>query len=180
MVKSDSLGVFLARRDASFLALFVGLLGTCGIAVAILSLVKVPVLHSDAQRAEATVTKLERVFVDVDPGPGPGPKPGFDHVPVVRFQDGSRQVEVRVTNVVHPVGKFSVGQKVSVVYRAGRPEEARIPSFFEFYLPTLVFGGVGIIFDLIALALWTAIRRNRNAPSTGVGPEPTGDADSGV
>ena len=135
-------------------------------------------LHPDAQRAEATVTKLERVFVDF--GPGLGSKPGFDTVPVVRFQDGSRQVEVRVTNVVHPVGKFSVGQKVSVVYRAGRPEEARIPSFFEFYLPTLVFGGVGIIFDLIALALLTAIRRKRNAPSTGVGPEPTGDTDSGV
>jgi hypothetical protein len=178
MVKSDSLDHFLARRDAIFLPILAGLLGTSAIALAILNLLNVPVLHADAQRAEATVTKLDLVVIDSSPGPGS--KSGFDHVPVVRFQDGPRQVEVRVTNVVHPVGKFSVGQKVTVVYRAGRPEDARIPSFFEFYLPTLIFGGVGGVFDLIALALFTAIRRRRKTAATGVGPEPTEDKESGV
>jgi hypothetical protein len=172
-VKSDSLDHFLARRDAIFLPILAGLLGTGAIALAIVNLVNITVLHADAQRAEATVTKLERVLVDSGGtgGRGGGSRMTVDHVPVVRFQDGPRQVEVRVTNVVHRVGKFSVGQKVTVVYRAGRPEDARIPSFFEFYLPTLIFGGVGVVFDLIALALFTAIRRRRNEPSTGVAAE---------
>jgi hypothetical protein len=178
MADRNSLDAFVAGRGSTLLALFIGFLGTVAIAVAILILVNVPVLHADAQRAEATVTKLERVLVDLgtEGGKGGGGMMS-DEVPVVRFEDGQRQVEVRVANVVHPVGKFSVGQKVTVVYRAGRPEEARIPSFFEFYLPTLAFGGVGVVVDLIALAMFTAIRRKRNAASIGIGLEPTGDTE---
>jgi hypothetical protein len=101
-------------------------------------------------------------------------------VAVVRFQDGPRQVGVRVTNVVHPVGKFSVGQKVAVAYRAGKPEEARIPNYFEFYVPPLILGGLGVVLDLMAVMLFIAIRRKRNAAAAGVGPEPTGDTESGV
>jgi hypothetical protein len=162
MSDRNSLDAFVAGRGATLLTFFIGFLGTGAIALAILNLVNVPVLHADAERAEATVTKLEPVIIDLG---GPRSRSFIDDVPVVRFQDGPRQVEVRVTNVVHPVGKFSVGEKVTVVYRAGRPEEARIPSFFEFYEATFVFGAVGVVFDLLALALFAAIRRKSRSSS---------------
>src|SRR5580704_5832575 len=177
MSDRNSLDAFVAGRGATLLTFFIGFLGTGAIALAILNLVNVPVLHADAERAEATVTKLEPVIIDLG---GPRSRSFIDDVPVVRFQDGPRQVEVRVTNVIHPVGKFSVGQKVTVVYRAGRPEEARIPSFSEFYVLPLVIGGLGVVCSFTALALFIAILRKRRAAATGVGPEPTGDTELGV
>jgi len=185
MAAIKSFDAFRRVGKATLFAFLIGMFGTCAITAAILSLVNVPVLHADAQRAEATVTKLEHVLLDLGPDPGHRPRPGppqptDDDVPVGRFQDGLRQVEVRVTNVIHPVGKFSVGQKVTVVYRAGRPEEARIPSFSEFYVLPLVIGGLGVVCNFTALALFIAILRKRRAAPTGVGPEPTDDRESGV
>jgi hypothetical protein len=179
MADRNSLDAFVAGRGSTLLALFIGLLGTVAIAVAILWLADAPVFHADAQRAEATVTKLKRVKLPFEDAGGmkSGPLKKFDDVPVVCFQDGPRQVEVPVANTNHPVGKFLVGQKVTVVYRSGKPEQARIPSFYEFYSGPLFFGGVGVFFDLIALAMFTAIRRKRNAASIGIGLEPTGDAE---
>jgi len=179
-----SFDAFRRVGKATLLVFLIGSFGTCAITAAILSLVNVPVLHADAQSAEATVTKLERVVIDRGPSPGrrprQGPQTSVDDVPVVRFQDGPRQVEVRVTNVMHPVSLFSVGQKVTVVYRAGRPEEARIPSFSEFYVLPLVIGGLGAVFELIAVMLFIAILRKRRAVPTSIGPEPTGDTELGV
>jgi hypothetical protein len=49
------------------------------------------------------------------------------------------------------------GEKVKVVYHAGRPQEARLASFFERWFLVLVFGFMGAIFTgvgtLVALAL---------------------------
>jgi hypothetical protein len=149
--------------------------GTVFLAFAILWLADAPVFHADAKRAEATITKLERVATDIGPG-----KLNIDDVPVVRFQDGPKQVEVRVANTNHPVGKFSVGQTVTVVYRAGKPEQARIPSFYEFYFGPLACGGGAACFYYLAMIFFAANRRKRNAVPTGVGPEPIGDTESGV
>ena len=149
----------LQGRDTVLLAFLAGLLGTCCLVGAILCLVNVVSLKADAQRAEATVTKVEKVWVTDDNPSTTAFKPYLDDVPFVRFQDGQRQVEVRVSNMHHPIGKFSVGQKVSVVYRTGRPEEAVIPSFVEFYMPPLVLGVIGSVFELVALAFFSSSRR---------------------
>jgi hypothetical protein len=74
MAKIISFDAFLARRVATLLAFLIGLSDMCAIGETILWLVNVPLLHADAQRVDATVTKLERVLVDL--GPDRGPRPG--------------------------------------------------------------------------------------------------------
>jgi hypothetical protein len=130
-------------------------LGTMGVAGAIWGLACVPVLYADASRAEARVTNLECVnFALAGTPDAPGGGVFSDEIPVVRFQDGQRQVETRIKNVCHPVGKFSVGQKVTVAYRTAKPEEARIPSFKEFFVPPLFMGFIGIVFQTVGIVFF--------------------------
>ena len=76
MPKINSFDAFRRAGKATLFAFLIGMFGTCAITAEILSLVNVPVLHADAQRAEATVTKLEHVLLDLGPDPGHRPRPG--------------------------------------------------------------------------------------------------------
>jgi hypothetical protein len=96
--------------------------------------------------------------------------------PVVRFQADGRTVEFQSRSGSSPPA-HAVGDRVRVVYPPGRPDHAKIESFFDLYLPPLAFLGFGLLFGGIGLAVLLvpalARRRYRRAVERGTPVEAT-------
>jgi hypothetical protein len=168
MDASDATDVDRTHRPQKIVAAYLsGFLGTAFIAAAVGFVVGVPVLYVDVQRAEAAIVGLDRVRTQSANTPDLPGTISFEEVPVVRFQDGPRQVETRVKNAWNPTGRFSVGQKVTVVYRAGKPEEARIPSNWEFLVVPLCTGCFGVVFATTSAVLFAGSRQKRSGVEPG-------------
>jgi hypothetical protein len=156
-VVRNALDALAAPRNPEVLAMVLSVGGMVAVISAAIWLVAVPELHADVRHAEATVTRFERVDVEQEPRKARV----FKDVPVVRFQDGKKQVEVRIANLLDPLEALNVGQKVNVVYRAGNPQEARIPNPVEFYLLPATVAAGGAFFWWLGAALFKTIGRHR-------------------
>jgi hypothetical protein len=81
------------------------------------------------------------------------------YYPVVAFttQDG-RKIEFRSNMGSNPPA-FSVGEAVRVRYLPDDPDSAGIEAFFSLWFLPLMFGGMGVIFLLVAGGVALATRR---------------------
>ena len=111
-----------------------------------------------AKRAEGIVIKLvERQ----------DPDSGTVYHPVVRFRDSDgREHEIYSSVGAYPPS-FRVGDKVTMIYTDGRPEEAVVDGFWYVWLTPVLLGIVGLTHAVIALAFlaidtWLSYRRNPN------------------
>ncbi len=94
---------------------------------------------SGAQRVEGKVVEIVRErFRDAE-------KERESILPIVEYQfaDQSYRIRGRVNE-----GGLSVGRKLTVLVRPDLPAEGVIDSFEEKWMPTLIVGGVGIVFLL--------------------------------
>jgi hypothetical protein len=58
---------------------------------------------------------------------------------------------------------YEVGEEVTVVYPKARPAEGVIDNFSEMWLPSIGYGGLGLVCVLIGLAIhWWRARLGRN------------------
>lgn len=91
-------------------------------------------------------------------GGGPGRRSG-SYYPVVAFtaQDG-RKFEFRSGMGSNPP-TFQVGEMVTVRYRPDDPQSAGIDAFFSLWFLPLMFGGIGVIFMIVAAGVALASRR---------------------
>jgi hypothetical protein len=116
-----------------------------------------------AQRTEGTVIRM------VAPDGGDGSKP------VVQYQVDGETYECEGSISSSPPA-YSVGQKVSVLYRPDEPQKALIGSFVDRWLLPLVFGGAGSLFAAIGFALLIHRWRQDEAKTTWLPSRGTGSA----
>ncbi len=92
--------------------------------------------------AEAQMTRTEGSIVDIEGG-----------CPTVSFTtlDGTLGEYQSSTCSTPPA--FAIGERVAVYYHPQDPERARIDSFTENWIGSLIVGGIGLIFLLIGLVL---------------------------
>ncbi len=91
----------------------------------------------------------------------PPQQPGADQLetyrPVVVFTaEGGRQVRFESMASSNPP-RYSVGDKVPVIYDPERPSEARIHSFHDLWFAPALFGGLGLVFAVLGAALLTGM-----------------------
>jgi hypothetical protein len=82
-------------------------------------------------------------------------EPGEPHSyrPVVSFSIGPRG-RVRFKSMVHSYPpEYEVGASVRVLYQPNRPHDARIRSFTDLWLLSLILGGLGVIFTALGAGL---------------------------
>ncbi|MBI1852323.1 MAG: DUF3592 domain-containing protein [Planctomycetes bacterium] len=109
--------------------------------------------EQDAVRAPGEVVRLQ--------GGGKGSKP------VVRFIAEAEDREVEITGrVSSSPTAYSVGERVTVMYPPGHPEDGRLVGFLEQYFLSTVFCGLGGVFTLIGAGLLIADFRNRMRPGS--------------
>ena len=87
------------------------------------------------------------------------------YYPVVEFQDVSGQlIEFQSSSGSNPAS-YSVGESVSVLYRAGEPQSARINGFFSLWGLSLILGILGGVFFLVGalMILVPLLRQGRGA-----------------
>jgi hypothetical protein len=149
------LDALVSGREPQILAMVFSGGGMAAIAFGALWLLAFPVGQRDIRHAEATVTRFERVPVEESKNK----PPVFKAVPVVRFQAENKVVEVRLSNLLELPRPLALGDKVDVVYRAGAPEIAWIPSGFEFYFVPLSIATAGVLSWRFGAALFKAIDR---------------------
>lgn len=78
--------------------------------------------------------------------------------PVVEFMARDRMVKFTSGLSSNPAS-YDVGDRVKVLFRPERPEDAVIDSFLERYLTAAVFGGMGLIFAGAGYGWWRAMRK---------------------
>ncbi|MDE1886257.1 MAG: DUF3592 domain-containing protein [Xanthomonadaceae bacterium] len=88
---------------------------------------------------------------------------GGSYVPAVQFSasDG-RIVHITGSTGSNPAA-YSRGEHVTILYPPNNPEGARIDSFSENWLGTLILGGIGLVFALIGAGTIAGGLRTRNA-----------------
>lgn len=125
-------------------------------------LVGAAAIFVSGQRFEARALRAEGVVVrHVTSASDDG---GSTYCPVVRFGDAEgRQTEFTGRLCSQPRAD-AVGDKVAVLYRADRPDDARIDAFMERWFAALVVGGIGGVFLLVgACIVVPMLRRRRTA-----------------
>lgn len=61
--------------------------------------------------------------------------------------------------------EFEVGDSIIVLYEASSPDQARIDSFGQLWLASIIFGGVGAIFFVISIGMAFYLRALSRRPS---------------
>ncbi len=85
----------------------------------------------------------------------------YSYRPVVEFFDASGTRQVFASSVSSSPPSYSTGERVTVIYRPGAPDDAIIDSFVDRFLLPLMFGGIGAIFAAIGLGMLGAWLRRR-------------------
>jgi uncharacterized membrane protein len=120
---------------------FFGLFGVVGLVFLLIALSsavhRAEFIHT-AQRAEGTV-------IEMRPANGTRTRAGAC-VPVFRFMADDGQTYMVVSDVTVRRTAFSLGERVTVLYPEGHPENARINSFTPLWLFSMIFGIVGVVF----------------------------------
>jgi hypothetical protein len=96
------------------------------------------------------------------------------YAPVFEFKTDDGNTVSASSDVYGPENSFRYGEHVSVVYRRGHPDSARIDTFTQMWTFPLVAGVVGAGFSVIPLLVWTGRRRQRLAAAAAL----SGDANS--
>ncbi len=78
--------------------------------------------------------------------------------PVVEFTARDRIIRIQGHTGSRPAS-YDIGDRVTVLYKPERPEEAVIDSFEERFLLPAVFGGLGLIALVAGFGVWRAMRR---------------------
>ena len=73
--------------------------------------------------------------------------------PVVNFTTSDGQDITFASSVASNPSPYEVGDKVTVLYNPLRPHDAKIKSFVQLWIGTLIVGGLGILFTLIGLLI---------------------------
>jgi hypothetical protein len=105
-----------------------------------------------AERAEGTVIALRRQHSS----------DSTTFVPVVRFQLRTRRVEFDSGAGSNPP-RYTVGDKVAVLYQPANPYQAKIDSFFSLWEGPLILAGMGSVFFLIGAGIMLATRVRKRA-----------------
>jgi Protein of unknown function (DUF3592) len=100
-----------------------------------------------AERTEGTVVALRRQ-VSSD---------STTYVPVVRFQLAHRHIEFD-SGIGSRPPRYTVGEKVPVLYQPANPYQAKIDSFLSLWFGPVLLAGMGSIFCLVGAGLMLATR----------------------
>jgi hypothetical protein len=96
---------------------------------------------------------------------------GATYAPVVAFKDTSGTEITFTTGMASNPPAYTKGEKVSVMYNPGDPQDARIDTFFQLWFPALILSVMGLIFLLASLSMIIKTVRgsavNRNLMQTG-------------
>jgi hypothetical protein len=103
--------------------------------------------NAAAHRAEGTVVRLNWKTSRDNKGHS-----SSSAYPVVRFQAEGREVQFEGSVGASPP-HYDVGEKVTVLYAPGHPDDARIESTFEQFIFPGIFLGLGVLGLLIGLAM---------------------------
>ena len=90
-----------------------------------------------AAKTSGTVIEIER---------GTSSKRGSTYRPVFTFADASGATHTHRSSMGAPRNFFAPDEKVTVVYDAADPDNAKIDSYQQIWLGPLVLGGFGILF----------------------------------
>jgi hypothetical protein len=78
-----------------------------------------------------------------------GTRNGHSYAPVFRFVAEDGETYIHVSNMSSNPAGFTIGQQVRVLYQHGHPENAKIDTFFQLWLPEFVLTIVGVGFSVI-------------------------------
>jgi hypothetical protein len=134
----------MARRIV--IGLFVGVFGAIFTAVGGWMMYDAYRFNAAAEHAEGVVVRLER-RESRDRG-----RVSHTYVPVVRFEAEGRPVTFTGSVGSSPPA-YKEGERVSVLYTPGNPEDARIESFWEQFGFPGIFLGISVILLLVGLGV---------------------------
>jgi hypothetical protein len=134
------------QRRFSWFALVGGCLGSVFLVVGAVLAVSTWIFVSGARATDGTVIALVEAPRTSEDDPG-------GTAPVVRYQVDGKAHEFRGVYISPPA--YSVGETVRVLYSPDRPERAQIDSFVQLWLISVVFGGVGLVFVVVAVLGYT-------------------------
>lgn len=80
------------------------------------------------------------------------------YVPRVAFRTAEGQESVFISDTGSNPPGFRPGETVEVMYRPGDPYDARINTFWQLYLAPVICIGIGSVFFLISLFVFTLVR----------------------
>ena len=83
--------------------------------------------------------------------------------PVVRYQVTGIDHECK-GQVSSSPPSYTIGDKVTILYRPEMPADGRIDSFSDRWLAALMFGGAGLVFAGIGLVVVTRAAANQAGP----------------
>jgi hypothetical protein len=93
----------------------------------------------------------EVVALEEEPAMEPGEPRSYR--PVVSFSIGPKG-RVRFKSMAHSYPpQYEVGASVRVLYHPNRPHDARIRSFIDLWLLSLILGGLGVVFTALGAGL---------------------------
>ncbi len=104
-----------------------------------------------AARAEGVVTDL--VWTRSDKGSSTA-------APLVQFTAEGKTVEIKGGLSSSPPS-YARGDRVTVLYTPGRPEDGEIEGFFQQYLVTVILTGLGVPFAAVPVVIAIVIARGR-------------------
>ena len=82
--------------------------------------------------------------------------------PVVEFFDAGGARHVFTSSISTSPPAYTTGERVDVIYAPGSPDEAIVDGFVDRFLVPLIFGGIGVLFAVVGLAMLFAwLRRQR-------------------
>jgi uncharacterized protein DUF3592 len=144
----------LASRAIAYVFLAIILLaGPCLLALDAVLAIRETIFIRTATVIDGTILEMRLVR---------GTRNGHSYAPVFRFTADDGQTYVHVSNMSSNPPGFSLGQRVTVLYEHGHPENAKIDAFYQLWLPELVLSMVGGAFTTIpALVAFRRLRQSR-------------------
>jgi len=84
------------------------------------------------------------------------------YYPSVRFETADHQFIQFRSNTGSNPPSHAVGDKVEVLYKADSPEKAKIKTFFALWFPTMIVGGIGVMFLFVSLIIMIVQKKGGN------------------
>ena len=131
----------VSRRAGAFLAGIGVVVTSIGIGIGI----KAWHFGASAREVEGTVIRMDRQVR----------KSTFTYSPVVSYEINGRTFQLQSDVATSPPA-YSVGEKVTVLYRAEQPADGQIKSFSEQWVLPLILSGFGTV--LACVGVWHLLR----------------------
>lgn len=133
------------------------IVGSIFLPIGLVFLVIAGLIYSGTQSFLSDSMQAQGEVIDLVSGSSGSSSSSRSMYPVVRFESSNGQVVTFQGSVGSSPPDFHVGEVVKVRHRTGNPHDARIESFVQLWLLPVVFGGLGVIFSGIGIALWSVI-----------------------